>query len=107
MTGLSSPRTRVINALNGAGVPAATREMVLAAVSTLEHDVRLADLRTEGAVAGREHAEREADECSTRADELAEVLEAVERVLHAGRHAQVARRALSMIERDRAARKAS
>lgn len=101
MSGLASPRSRIITALNGAEVHPATREIVLRNLQVVEHDVQLATLRAEAAEAARDHAEREVQVYATRVDELDALLEAVERVLSAGRHAEVARRALGMIEREK------
>lgn len=80
-TSLRNARSRVIRALNEAGVAPAGRQLVLNEVAELEH---------------RLHEE------ATRADGLAELLEGMHHVLRDDPTAEAAARALRMLERESA-----
>lgn len=103
----SDARARVLAAFSerGEGEP---RQTALNEIAELEHRLYMLQqqltasrqlvLDTDG---GKREAERLLNLEATRADDLLELLEGVERVLHGGRQAEVARRALAMLEREK------
>lgn len=89
---LRNTRSRVIAVCNEEHVPVTARQVILNEIAELEHLLRVA----EDAALEAESRRRAA---ATRSHDAHEVLEAVERVLRDGRQAEVARRALHLIER--------
>lgn len=86
-------RSRVIAICNEERVPVAARQRILNEVAELEHLLHVAE---EAAV----EAENRRRTAAARVAGQAELLEGLEHVLQDERHAEVARRALGMLERE-------
>lgn len=90
---MRNPRSVVIDACNEAGMPVALRQRILNEIAELEHLLRVA----EDAAIEAENRRRAA---VARVSEQAATLESVHSVLRDGRQAEVARRALGLLERE-------
>lgn len=84
------------------------RQGVLNVVADLEHKIYVLEQQLAASrqlvvdtESGKREAERLLNEEATRADKMAELLQGLQHLLYAGRQAEVARRALTWIERER------
>jgi hypothetical protein len=103
----SDARARVLAAAQERGA-GELRQVALNEIADLEHRVYMLEQQLTASRqlvldidGGKLEAERLLNLEATRGDGLVELLEGVERVLTAGRQAEVARRALAMIQRER------